>query len=90
MGGSVPMLDGDDTLRIIAVAGGLMLGALFIAFLTLTVWIDARRKMRQTAEFEQSRREIAAYIAEGSIAPDDAARLLATGRPLRSRVMDEL
>lgn len=32
---------------------------------------------------EQSRREIAAYVAEGSISPDDAAKLLSAGRTAR-------
>lgn len=32
-------------------------------------------------ERERSRREIAAYVAEGTIAPDDAERLLAAQAP---------
>lgn len=30
-------------------------------------------------QFEQSRREIAAYVAEGSISPEDAERILRNG-----------
>lgn len=35
----------------------------------------ARHKQR-----EQSRREIAAYVAEGSITPEDGAKLIAAGK----------
>ena len=80
----------DETVKLVGVAGGLLLGAMFIAFLMLAVWWDSRSKVRRTEEFENSRREIAAYVAEGSIAPDDAAKLLASGRSLRHRIMDEL
>ncbi|MFG0282781.1 MAG: hypothetical protein ACF8R7_00015 [Phycisphaerales bacterium JB039] len=80
----------DDTLKLVAVAGGLLLGAFFIGMILLICWWDTRRKVRQTEEFESSRREIAAYVAEGSIAPDDAAKLLATGRSLRHRIVDGL
>jgi hypothetical protein len=38
------------------------------------------RKIVQAAVHEKSRREIAAYIAEGSITPEDGARLLEAGR----------
>jgi hypothetical protein len=89
MEGSVPF-DAEELMKLVAVAGGLTLGALFIGFLALTVWLDARRKARQSQEFEQSRCEIAAYVAEGSITPADAQKLLATGRSLKSRIMDEL
>jgi hypothetical protein len=82
--------DAEESVKLIAVIGGLVLGAMFIAFVTFAVWIEARRKVRQAEAFENSRREIAAYVAEGSIAPDDASKMLATGRSLRSRIIDEL
>lgn len=37
------------------------------------------RRMAQTAERERSKREIAAYVAEGSITPEDAERLIRAG-----------
>ncbi len=37
---------------------------------------------------EQTKREIAAYVAEGSIAPDDAARLLASDDEVRKTIAD--
>ncbi len=59
----------DDLLPVIAVVGGLGIAALaIISHLIRTV--SHRR------HFEESRREIAAYVAEGSIAPEDAQRLL--------------
>jgi len=55
---------------------------------TITLWVlidhlnqrvKARAKVEQTQAREETRREIAAYVAEGSIAPDDAAKLMAAG-----------
>ena len=63
-------------LKVIATVGGMSLGAMFIAFLGLVVWLEERRKVTQTRERELSRREIAAYVAEGSISADDASKLL--------------
>lgn len=89
MEGSMPF-DAEELMKIMGVAGGLLLGALFIGFLTLAVVLEERRKTRQNAEYEQSRREIAAYVAEGSITPADANKLLASGRSLKQRIMDEI
>jgi len=56
---------------------GVVLGLAFIIWMILAVVLDNRRKVTQTREREQSRREIAAYVAEGSISADDAAKLMA-------------
>lgn len=45
----------------------------------LDLRVKARTKLRQTEAREETRREIAAYVAEGSIGPDDAAKLMAAG-----------
>jgi HAMP domain-containing protein len=66
----------DIPLETIGLVGGLSLGALFILFLAFVVFLEERRKITQTRERESSRREIAAYVAEGSISAQDAARLL--------------
>jgi HAMP domain-containing protein len=66
----------DIPLETLGLVGGLSLGALFILFLALVVFLEERRKIAQTRERENSRREIAAYVAEGSISAQDAARLL--------------
>ncbi len=41
--------------------------------------IQALRSVLQTAARERSRREIAAYIAEGSISPEQGERLMRAG-----------
>ncbi len=46
--------------------------------LTLIVFTNVR-KVLETRSRETTRREIAAYVAEGSITPDDARRLIAMG-----------
>jgi hypothetical protein len=55
------------------------------AALVVTVIATQARAVAQTRAREQSRREIAAYVAEGSIAPQDAALLLAD---LEKKVVD--
>lgn len=62
----------DDFIKAIAIIGGLTVA--IVAIIT-----SAIRKTLITRAREQSRREIAAYVAEGSISPDDAAKLLAKG-----------
>jgi hypothetical protein len=56
----------------------------------VSVIVDAVRKTLQTRAREESRREIAAYVAEGSISADDAARLLAAGNSWKDRVKENL
>jgi hypothetical protein len=43
---------------------------------SLAIIFGLGRKIAETKEREKSRREIAAYVAEGSMTPDDAERLL--------------
>ena len=62
----------EDHLKAIAIVGGLTVA--IVAIVT-----GAIRKTLTTRAREQSRREIAAYVAEGSISPDDAAKLLSKG-----------
>jgi len=66
-------LDGGQVVAIIAVGGGMciaIIGMISSAF----------NRNTRIKEFEQSRREIAAYVAEGSITPEDAAKMLDAGR----------
>jgi len=58
---------------IIAVGGGVLIALASIVF-------GIVHKMASTREKERSRREIAAYVAEGSITPDDGERLINAGR----------
>ncbi len=61
-----------------AIVGGLSIGVLS----TLT---GAAVAITKTAARERSRRELSAYVAEGSITPDVAERMLEAGRPTKSR-----
>jgi hypothetical protein len=58
---------------IIAIGGGLSLGA-FCAL------IGTVKAISHTNQVEKSRREIAAYIAEGSMTPEEGERLMRAGR----------
>jgi hypothetical protein len=62
---------------IIAVGGGLLVGMVGIIAGTI-------RSVSVSRHREESRREIAAYIAEGSMSPDDGAKLMAAG-PARTK-----
>ena len=50
-------------------------GVAALAIVCGTISTVSRNRQR-----EQSRREIAAYVAEGSISPDDATKLIAAGK----------
>ena len=73
---------------------GILLAGLAIAgsFIIAIVAIVATtfRKVAETKTREQSRREIAAYVAEGSITPDDAAKLLSAGESLKDLLSRKL
>lgn len=52
------------------------------AIITLAgIFFTTIRSAGETKEREKSRREIAAYIAEGSISPEDGERLMNAGNP---------
>jgi hypothetical protein len=55
---------------------GISFGCL-IAIVAIGGGISQRKHERR--QLEQSRRELAAYVAEGSMTPDDAVRLLNAG-----------
>ncbi len=57
---------------VIAIAGGLFVGIVSIICGTV-------RKTAAIKAKEESRREIAAYVAEGSMSPDDAFKILSAG-----------
>ena len=54
---------------LIAISGGFLVA--IAGMINCTI-----RKVSSTKQFEQSRREIAAYVAEGSMSPDEGERLL--------------
>lgn len=59
-------------LKSIALVGGLLLAALWIVLKTIRV-VSVKRAA------EHTKREIAAYVAEGSISPQDAATMINAG-----------
>lgn len=63
-----------EEIALIAILGGILIT--IIGMITC-----AARSIARTKEREQSKREIAAYVAEGSISPQDAERLLRADRP---------
>ncbi len=58
---------------IVAITGGFACAIVGIIMGTV-------RRTAETKAREESRREIAAYVAEGTISPDDAAKLLNAGK----------
>ena len=67
----------DNLFLVIAVGGGCLIPIIAII-------AGNTRATRERRQIEESRRELAAYVAEGSMTPDDAARLLDAGpKPAR-------
>lgn len=64
-------LDG-SVVAVLSVGGGILL------MITLAL-ISARKSVLKSREREQTRRELAAYVAEGTISPDDAVRMMSVG-----------
>mgnify|MGYP001250920096 CR=1 FL=1 len=62
----------DEVIPVLAISGGI-----FIAI--ISILITNLRGMLATRATEQTRREIAAYVAEGTITPEEAERLLKAG-----------
>jgi hypothetical protein len=62
----------DDIVKIIAVSGSLFIAVVAIVFGTITGAV-------KNAQRERSRRDIAAFVAEGSMTADEGERLLKAG-----------
>ncbi|MBL0870572.1 MAG: hypothetical protein IBJ18_08360 [Phycisphaerales bacterium] len=62
-------LGASDEMGQIALVGGLLIAALGIT-------VSFVRRVLKHRETEKTRREIAAYVAEGSIKPEDAVKLM--------------
>jgi len=65
-------IDPTEVIPVLASGGGMAIGVVGI------VASNMRRASRER-EREQTRREIAAYVAEGSMTPEDGAKLIAAG-----------
>lgn len=61
--------DVTEIIPVIAVGGGILIAVISIIF-------GAVARMVRVSHTERSRREIAAYVAEGSMTPEDGERLL--------------
>ena len=68
----------DAIVASVAIVGGL---ALAFVGVVMSIW----RKMRIEKEREVTRREVAAYVAEGSITSEDAQKILEAGTPIWQR-----
>ncbi len=75
--------DASDLGMVVLFGGGFVVA--IVAIVT-----EAVRKTLQTKAREESRREIAAYVAEGTISPDDAAKLLAAGGSLGDQIKEKI
>lgn len=62
--------DSRELIPIVAIGGGIGIAIISIIF-------GAIRRALQTKYREQTRREIAAYVAEGSMSAEDGAKLIA-------------
>ena len=62
----------DEAIPIVAVGGGLLVAIVAIVFGNI-------KSMVQTKAREETRRELAAYVAEGTMSPQDAQRILEAG-----------
>jgi hypothetical protein len=58
---------------LVAICGGLLV-------CVISIITNGISRAIQTRHREESRREIAAYVAEGTMSPDDAFRLLEAGK----------
>lgn len=63
----------DDIVPVIAIAVGGLIAIISIIF-------GMVKSMANTDAKEKTKRELAAYVAEGSIKPEDAVRILAAGQ----------
>ncbi len=79
----------DALLEALAEDPGVIVGAIAVVGMILiglpAVMMGIAANMSNTKERERSRREIAAYVAEGSMSPDDAERLLKAAQPAELR-----
>lgn len=71
---SDPPLSGDEIVKVVVFGGGIIVAALFVIF-------SSTKSMVKAKEREQTKRELAAYIAEGSMKAEDAERILKADVP---------
>lgn len=74
-----PLVLADDAFLIVGAAGGTFVGV---------IW--AFNEMYKTRCRERTKRDIAAYVAEGSITPQDGARLMRAANKDAANIEKEL
>ncbi len=67
-----------EMIPVIAIVGGLAVAVVGIVFGTIKCMFETRAR-------ESTKREIAAYVAEGSMTPEDAERILKADMPYWER-----
>lgn len=67
-------LGDEELIAMLAISGGL-----FIAIMTIV--LGTVKSVLRSRDRERTRREVAAYVAEGSISPQDAKEILEAGMP---------
>lgn len=72
-----PLLTSVSIIGLVAVGGSLSIAMVQVLANLVRDWVHTRHQ-------ETSRREIAAYVAEGSISSDEGERLMNAGRPVPS------
>ena len=65
--------DVEGIVKLVAVGGGIACAALWIVFTAVKAMVIGKAR-------EDTRREVAAYVAEGSMTPDDAAKIIEAGK----------
>lgn len=63
---------GDNIIPLVAIVGGLVVCAMWMV-------LHYASELSQTKAREVTRREVAAYVAEGTITPEDAVAILTAG-----------
>ncbi len=70
--------DPDMIIPLVAVSAAIVCGTVIALVSIVTSYVAGVHRAR---DFEKSRREIAAYVSEGSMSPADADRLLKAAPP---------
>jgi len=63
----------DDLVPVVAVGGGCLIALVWIIMATIDSTVKSRAR-------EETRRELAAYVAEGSMTASDAAMIMSAGK----------
>ncbi len=67
------LLENDQLIPVIAIVGGLMVGALWVVFGTVQAMVVGAAR-------EKTKQELAAYVAAGSLDPDKAIAMINAGK----------